>query len=286
MVTTVPTAGRQGIKVVNILVLGDTHGNTNAAVQAVKYARDHDTKLIVQVGDFGLWTHFQDGIKFVDTLNESLRHDGTNMYVIGGNHENWDHWNWHIGHGPRDYHGFTYLRSHIRIAPKVHYWNWNGKVCLGIGGAVSIDKEMRLANESSTFAGAAKKGQGHLDGQQLLWWKDEQLTDKDLELVTDKKVDYVFSHDCSNSTPFRDRLKPDFESMMHRQRIDKALRKSRPDFHWHGHMHTKYNWQNLTGDDHYTQTYGLECDGDWDNMGILELETGEFKFRSDMDRER
>jgi hypothetical protein len=62
------------------------------------------------------------------------------------------------------------------------------------------------------------------------------------------------------------------------------LKKSRPDLHFHGHMHKKYDWVNLIppngeGDYHNCQTYGLTCN-DWSNAwGILDMETNEFKFQ-------
>lgn len=246
-----------------VLVLGDTHGNTLAATQAVDYARDHGVKTIVQVGDFGLWDHMPNGVKFLDTLNERLRLRGVKMYVVGGNHENWDRWDWYTEHNPKDYHGFTYLRSHIRIAPKVHYWNWEGKRCLMVGGAVSVDKPWRV------------KGMSWWPGESLKWDEVQQATKVG-------PVDYFFTHDCSNRTPWKDRLKPDLDSQMHRQQIDTVLGATTPKVHFHGHMHTRYDWVNLTGNDKWTQTYGLECDGDWDNMGILNIRTGEFQFRSSL----
>src|SRR5574338_68442 len=244
-----------------ILILGDTHGNTQAATQAVDYARDNGMKIIVQCGDFGLWDHMKGGVKFLDTLNERLRLRGVKMYVVGGNHENWDRWEWYVNNNPKDYHGFTYLRSHIRIAPKVHAWGWNGKSCLMVGGAVSIDKPYRVAGKS--------------------WWPNEVLTWDEVERAKSfGKVDYLFTHDCSNRTTFYGRLKPEPDSQTHRQQIDSILAVVKPKVHFHGHMHTKYDWLNMVGDDIYTKTYGLECDGDWDNMGIFNVMTGDFKFRS------
>ena len=244
-----------------VLVLGDTHGNTKWALSAVDFARDHGIKIVVQCGDFGLWDHTEGGVKFLDVLNERLRLRGVKMYVVGGNHENWDRWDWYTANNPKDYHGFTYLRSHIRIAPKVHSWVWDGKKCLMVGGAVSIDKAWRKAGVS--------------------WWAGEQLThDQVLEAQDKGKVDYLFTHDCSNMTPWKSRLKPDFESQMHRQNIDDVLKATRPSLHFHGHMHEKYDWVNRVGGDDWTQTYGLQCDGMFDSWGILNIHTGDFQWRS------
>lgn len=246
-----------------VLVLGDTHGNVNWATKAVRTAHRLGAKTIVQVGDFGLWDHKEDGVKFLDTLNQTLRHHGVKMRVVGGNHENWDRWDWYVENNPKDYHGFSFLRSHIRIAPKVHSWVWNGKRCLMVGGAVSIDKAWRKEGES--------------------WWAGEQL--KDWQVDTAKvytTTEYLFTHDCSNRTPWRSRLKPDLDSQMHRQKIDEVLSAVQPKVHFHGHMHEKYDWMNMVGDDKWTQTYGLECDGMYASWGLLDIDTGEFLWPNEL----
>lgn len=251
-----------------VMVLGDIHGNTPWAERVVKHAKRHSAKKIIQVGDFGLWDHWPDGVKFLDTLNEALRRDGVKLYAVGGNHENWVRWNWYIENNPKTEDGFTMLRSHILIMPKTFQWEWAGKVFAAAGGAVSIDKDRRLREEKVT-------------GPNTLFWWDEQLKDADVDSIPERKVDYLFTHDCSNKTPFRARMKPDFESQIHRQRIDRVLERTAPEMHFHGHMHTKYDWMNMHNSivgAHWTQTYGLECDGMYWNWGILDVSTNHFVF--------
>lgn len=245
-----------------ILVAGDTHGEPKHSANLVKEAQRAGIERIVQVGDFGLWTHDKSGITYLDGLNEVCRKNGVTFYALGGNHENWDHWNWHLSNGPKDYYGFTYLRSHIRIAPRVHYFNWEGKLMLMVAGAVSVDRHLR-----------------RMDGTE--WWPQEALTDEELELVKSIKVDYLFTHDCSDKTPWHGRLKPDLDSKANRQRIDRVLHRSTPAMHFHGHMHAKYAWENLVADNVYTKTIGLDMNGEWYSWGTLDTETGEFLFRNE-----
>lgn len=244
-----------------ILVGGDWHGNTKHAIQMVKEAEKAGAKRILQVGDFGLWSHYEDGVKYLDQLNEACRKYGVKVYAVGGNHENWDHWDWHLANGPKSYHGFTFIRSHILLAPRIHVWDWEGKRFMMAGGAISVDKMYRKVGES--------------------YWMNEALTDELVESVQPTKVDYFISHDCSNRTPFRGRLKPDFESELNRRRIDTILAKTSPELHFHGHMHTRYVWENMVNDYHWTKTIGLDMDGTWDSWGILDHETGEFLFRNE-----
>lgn len=254
-----------------IMVLGDTHGDRDATCSAIASAAMHEVKTIIQVGDFGLWDHFADGVWFIDDINEKARSLGVKVYALGGNHENWDHWNWYVQNLPKDAFGFTILRSHIRIAPKTHRWTMFDKGMAIAGGAVSIDKMSRLITEQRT-------------GEKTMYWPNEQLLDADVMSFGEcQKVDYLFTHDCSNATPFHGRMKPDFESQLHRQRIDEVLRRLAPDLHFHGHMHTKYDWMNLVNTHvmgpTYIQTYGLEMNGMFYNWGLLDTETDTFEFR-------
>jgi predicted phosphodiesterase len=244
-----------------ILVAGDWHGNTGHAMQMVREARKAGVKKIVQCGDFGLWDHLEDGVRFLDQLNEAARKEGVKIYAVGGNHENWDRWDWYVENNPKSYHGFAYLRSHVLLAPRVHYWGWEGKKFLMVAGAVSVDKQFRRPGHS--------------------WWANEATTDEHVAKVNDVKVDYLFTHDCSNRTPFRGRMKPDLDSQYNRQQIDRVLAKARPEMHFHGHMHTRYVWENMVTDLDWTKTIGLDMDGTWDAWGILNIETGEFLFRNE-----
>lgn len=249
----------------SLMVLGDMHGSIGSFKRALEHSKHHDYSKIVQVGDFGLWDHLLNGVKYLDELNVELMKYGRKVYAIGGNHENWDHWNWYVESLPKDKYGFVHLRSHVLIAPRVHTWVWEKKQFLGVAGAASIDKDIRLMDERN--------------GSPKQWWWQEQITDEEVDGIARRKVDYLFTHDCSNRTPWDMRLIPDLNSQIHRQRIDRVLEKSLPDLHFHGHMHKRYDWQNRISGDHWTQTYGLTCN-DWSNAwGILDLETNEFRFQ-------
>lgn len=252
-----------------ILVAGDIHGNTRAGLQLIGHAIAHKAEIIVQCGDFGLWPGF-DGMDYLDTLNANLREHNRNLIFVDGNHEDHDQLEWIDKHNPRSKSGHVYLRSNILHAPRGSYWKWGNKYFMAVGGAVSIDKQWRTPGKS--------------------WWAGEQLTDDQaygiVKKMNDRRtngrpdVDYLFTHDCSDKTPFHGRLKPDLDSKIHRQRMDAVIEAVRPTIHFHGHMHTKYDWQNpISNGTHWVQTYGLECDGMYDNWGILDTDTDTFAFR-------
>jgi Icc-related predicted phosphoesterase len=260
-----------------VLMVGDTHGNTRSLMHSIRIAGDNKIQHVLVLGDFGLWTHAADGIAFLDDINEYAQANNLTVYAIGGNHENWDHWNWFVENMPKGGKGWAMVRRRIALAPRIHTWKWDNTRFLGIGGAVSIDKQWRMQTEKM-------KG-----GPRTLYWPNEQFTDEDvasvekIDVENGFKPDVLVSHDCSNYTPFRERLKPDLDSQIHRQRIDRVLKHTRPDFHFHGHMHTKYDWINTNVHEweHGTQTYGLECDGMWWNYGIFDTETKRFLWRAE-----
>lgn len=236
---------------------------------------------VLQVGDFGLWPPMS-GVLFLDEVQESAKKNNLTVYAIPGNHEWHDEWEHIVETAPKSK-GFAMVRSRIALAPKVHHWHWNNKQFISAGGAVSVDKEWRLQAEAGTamdYTGRCKAS-----GPRTLWWPNEELTDKDVQNIRmlGKRADYLITHDCSNNTEFRFRLKSDPDSEIHRRRIDEVISLTKPSLHFHGHMHTKYDWLNgmSHGYTHYTQTYGLEADGDWDSWGVLDTDTDEFKWRGE-----
>ena len=266
------------------MMVGDTHGNTRALMSAMKVAGQCKIEHLLVLGDFGLWDHFADGVAFLDDINEYAQAMRLTVYAVGGNHENWDHWNWYVDNMPTSK-GFAIVRRRVVLAPRVHRWKWANTEFLGVGGAVSIDKDNRLLHEK----GGQNYGLGRTSfrppAPRTLYWPNEQLTDEDVDGILSRpsNVDVLVTHDCSNYTPFHARLKPDLDSQIHRQRIDTVLKHVKPDFHFHGHMHTKYDWINtqVHGFQHGTQTYGLECDGMWDNFGVFDTETKAFDWRAE-----
>ncbi len=249
-----------GTKVDQIMIVGDWHGNTPWALGVIKVAQKHSMRKIISCGDFGIWTHREDGITYLDAMNAQLREQGTKLYFVGGNHENWDHLLWHEEHSPRTYQGHVIIRSHIFFIPNGMFWKWNDKTFMGVGGAVSVDKDYRLAIEKEP---------------RTLWWPQEQLDDRVIDLieskvkVTNLKVDYLITHDCPTNAPFWGRLKPDIESQYHRQKMDRLGRIVKPKWWFHGHMHDRYVYD-FPMYEPTTQVRGLENDGRQWNWLVLD----------------
>lgn len=265
------------------MVIGDTHGGIKNIVPKLEKAHQHGIQKAIVVGDFGLWDHEFNGVQFLDEVNAAATQFNLSVFAIGGNHENWDRWEYYVKNNPTSK-GFAYVRSCVLIAPKVHEWTWANKKFIGAGGAVSIDAEGRRMSERGDKRlwdnfGVRPRGRG----PRTEWWDNEELTDQDVMKVQQLgTADYLFTHDCSNFTQFKNRLKPDAASERHRVRMDKVIKSVKPRFHFHGHMHEKFDWVNTLshGDsaflDSYdgpeTRTLGLECDRDFNSWGILDTE--------------
>lgn len=255
-----------------LLIAGDTHGDVRNVQHKIDMAVEYGIQRIVVLGDFGLWWG-HDGIEYLDYVNDAAKKVNRQIFAIPGNHENHEYWDALYKHGPKS-RGWAYVRTNLLIAPKVLDFVWGNKQFMVAGGAVSIDKEDRLEYE-------------RVKGKKV-WSPNEELTDAHVnEILATRfangvKVDYLLTHDCSNATPWKHRLKADLDSQIHRQRIDKVLHAVKPSVHFHGHMHERYDWQNRVGGDNWTQTYGLECNRDNFSWGILDVGSGDFQWSSDV----
>jgi hypothetical protein len=284
--------------------MGDTHGFTQDTIRVLNKMGERKITHVFVVGDFGLWTHKAEGHEFLDMVNAAAEANNLSVFAVGGNHENWDHWEVFCEIMPK-HKGFAMVRRRVLLAPKVHEFRLAGKQFVVAGGAVSIDKDYRLEQERGGNWGPMNRFVPG-SGERTLWWPGEELTDEDVAVVKSMRfpntdhADVLLTHDCSNYTLFdRGRLKPDAASERHRQRIDKVIAAVKPEVHFHGHMHTKYEWENTLshGDSAFmeeewtgpvTRTYGMECNpgamweysrGDW--WGVLDTDTMEFAYQGE-----
>lgn len=242
-----------------IMVLGDVHGQTQWLRNVVKKAKRNGVEKILQVGDFGIWTHEEEGHRFLDSVNEELRKNGIKLYFLGGNHENWDHLNWWEKNNAKSYHGHVFVRSHILYTGRVNRWVWgekgSEKVFQTVGGAVSVDKAHRKVGKSL--------------------WLDEEIPERvvyGLEKAN-RPCDYLFTHDAPSVVPMT-RLKDDLDSTRHRGYMDRIGRATRPNLWFHGHYHNwmEYTFVHTEGND-YAFVYGLDRDFQFYNYVILDTET-------------
>jgi hypothetical protein len=237
------------------MICGDWHGDVRHVRKVIRLAERKGIKTIMQVGDFGMWTHEPDGVTYLDVMNEECRKFGIKVYFVAGNHENWDHLNWIEQNNPKTYAGLTIVRSHIRYTGRVKRWGMAGKMFQAVGGAVSIDKAYRTLGKS--------------------WWAQEAVpvgVVKDLE-KSGMQSDYLLTHDSPTCAPFGFRLKNDPDSQMHRELMNRIGRVVKPKRWFHGHYHTwmeDYSFMHQSG---YSSVFGLDMNGTFYHYVILDTAT-------------
>jgi Icc-related predicted phosphoesterase len=241
-----------------ILIAGDWHGDAAWAIKMVLAARYQGVKKIIQLGDFGIWTHMKEGVEYLDTVNEALRYDGSKVYFVPGNHENYDHIEWMERNLPQTAHGNTYVRSNIVMLRRDGTsWEW-GKRFVAVGGAVSVDRMWRT----------------HL----IDWWPQEQLSEAAVQSIERGALgtehDYFFTHDAPTNIPMNGLIR-DEQSHMHRQKFDRIAKALRPRLWFHGHFHRSLQYDFPTYESH-TKVFGLDMNGRPNSAGILDTDDDTF----------
>lgn len=245
-----------------LLIAGDTHGEDRYVYGKAKVAKRLGCAKMVIVGDWGMWPGLG-GIRFIDHCQQIADEFDIQIYALPGNHEDHDQWEWWLNSDmPKDKAGFTHVRESVLISPKVHNWKWNNKRFFICGGAVSIDRQWRTEGKS--------------------YWRNETFSEANLFSVEKYKgpaIDYLFTHDASNYTPWGFQLVADPDSQENRHRIDQAIRVLQPRWQFHGHMHHKYDWENYYNNAEYpTRTIGLDCNGEPDSWGVLDTNDDTFHW--------
>lgn len=126
---------------------------------------------IIVLGDMGLfWRYDRRGANvFIQDFENRYYF---NLYFVDGNHENFKI----LNSLPEDENGMGYISKHIRHLKRGRRYNINGKNILAIGGADSVDQFRRTEG--------------------LSWWREEAITQEDIDRVEPGHYDYILSHTC------------------------------------------------------------------------------------------
>lgn len=158
-----------------IIFSGDWHGSATQSRNAVRFAAEKGAKVILQVGDFGIW---EDDHRFIRRTNLYLTENDMVLYFVDGNHENFDK----LYAIPLEEDGTRKIADRIFHLPRGFRWAWGGVSFMGLGGAASIDKFSRRKGES--------------------WWEEELLTEDDVQnAIAGGPVDVMITHDSPASAP-------------------------------------------------------------------------------------
>jgi hypothetical protein len=249
-----------------IIIAGDWHGNERWGKTVIREAGELllPPRIILQAGDFGVW-HPPGEVKwkwgeeemvrdsYLTEIENALADADTELWFADGNHENHPL----IAELTRD---SPYLTPHIRHLSRGERWEWHGKKWLALGGAVSVDKNLRRAGIS--------------------WHPEEEITDEQKEkVIRDGKADVLLSHDCPGWVPLN--LDPDPPKAWlsqipfaeaHREVMSEICDVVQPSWIFHGHYHISAN-QFLSVPWGACRVISLDTDDTEGNRGLLNLTT-------------
>jgi len=258
-----PVSGR-------VLIAGDTHGNLRWIAELAELAARHRCDGIVQLGDFGFWPdrielgrsrnrHRVLDEAWLNAVARALTERGVWMRVIDGNH---DAHPLVADRYPSGESGLAPIRSGLLDwATRGARWDWCGVRFGALGGAVSIDRDLRIPGVS--------------------WWATEEITPDEVARLGDAPLDVLFTHDAPEGVghPLVDLgslgaqyLQVESQSRAGRRLVEQARRATRPVLQVHGHHHLRYR-ADVGGGGVATTVQGLGCDqhGNGEAWGVLEL---------------
>lgn len=144
-----PISIEPGAEIGGVLVIGDTHGDRriiNHVRHRLRSARrrkqPNGLLAVVQVGDFGIYD--TDGSRtWTKMLNRTLELEDAFCWFVDGNHDGHDLLGRGRPPGGIGPSGEHWYRNRIAWIPRGTVWQWGGRLLGGMGGAVSVDRNMR-----------------------------------------------------------------------------------------------------------------------------------------------
>jgi len=156
-----------------MILLGDLHGNFEHVKWMIKNKNITDN-VIIQVGDFGAgFISEARQVEVFQLLNKFLKLRNITMYAIRGNHDD-----------PAYFQG-NHQYSNLKLMPDYSVLELEDHKIVMIGGAVSIDRKPRLANDTIN----AKYG-----SSQKSYWFDELVVKDDDKLAQISGCDVLVTH--------------------------------------------------------------------------------------------
>ncbi len=225
-----------------ILIAGDSHADYYYVRKILLKAIENNIQNVIICGDFGYWPNDNQAKNFMYCLNKLMKYKNIKLFFVDGNHEDFKH----IMKLPQSMVSeIPYIKNCFYI-PRGITTTIDERKIMGFGGAVSIDKEYRVVNES--------------------WFAEETIKDEQIDNMKDiENIDILITHDaplniCCGIAGYKN----DPESDLNRQQIQKICKIVNPKILCHGHYHRQFKYSYLD-----IECYGLGCNLDFENYVIL-----------------
>lgn len=246
---------------------GDWHANLPWALRALEEFANADIDTVYQVGDFGVWPGAR-GHRYLSSVNATCERLGIDLFVVPGNHEDYAQINaWPVDEAGWIIHPDLPM---IRYAPRGHVWTDSGVSFGALGGAISIDKMLRIEGQT--------------------WWPEEDLTADEVErfianaAALPNRLDVMLTHDAPSGvrrggvTPSY--LSPEIEHqarkfrLMLRDAADGAAPRWLVHGHWHMFVRDEFQGLSMRNSEYETQVLGLHMDDHEGNAVSADLIPG------------
>lgn len=209
-----------------VVLAGDWHECAADAVRVITKSAECGAEWVIQLGDFGFWSYPTS--PYLDAIEIACMATGVRVAWIDGNHERYTLL---TGKGgildqPDAQHHAHRVRQHVYYLPRGYRWTWHGKTWLALGGATSLDRNMRT--------------------EWISWFKEEEITEQQADYaIGGGPVDVLICHDgpASTNPKFPPIAWPRSElirAQHHRNRLQRVMDGVKPQLVAHGHFHLSY----------------------------------------------
>lgn len=201
-----------------VVIAGDWHANPTWGVHVIESAAAQGIKRILHVGDFGAAfpTEFA---TYASALSDACMEHNVQIDYIPGNHDPHPL----LNALPLDDEGFAPLVPGIRFIPRGHRFVIGDRTFGGLGGAFSIDYQLRTAGVD--------------------WWPEEQIHEDDVAKLGHESLDVLLTHEAPvQMTPHSPFRLPDFmelQSRISRRLISQAIKNTDSALVFCGHWHQR-----------------------------------------------
>ena len=253
-------------------LVGDAHGNVGFGVKAINTLIERGVREIHFLGDFGfVWLGKQTQNLALKSLELALTRGSAVAVVTGGNHEGYTEWQ----KIQPDKNGYRWVRKHIALLPR----GWrstteSGRVIASLGGANSID---RYSRKPADIGGT--------------WWREEQITESDLDALGNEPVDVLLGHDSPITEALTRKLIPtqhlwNPQGLAYSDRgqamFDRGVRQVAPELvvggHYHLFLDTNQQFKKPNGEPFESRVVILNAEFHYPSVAILDTDDLSLEF--------